>query len=74
MLHRASVCAHALEMLGFHVRRTESGIVELERDGEVVVLPETGAVSRTIVDRLAEAAGIDSETFLGLLSTSPASS
>jgi hypothetical protein len=67
VLHRASLCAHVLETLGFRARRGADGIAILERDGEVVVLPESGAVSNGIVDRLAEAAGVDSEAFLGLL-------
>jgi hypothetical protein len=67
VLHRAPLCTHVLETLGFRVTRSARGLVELEREGEVIVLPESGAVSNGIIDRLAEAAGIDSEAFLGLL-------
>jgi len=62
-----------LETLGFHKIRSERGVVELARGGDVIVLPETGAVSRPIVDRLADAAGIDSDVFVRLLLTSSSS-
>lgn len=64
-------CVSALVLAGFRARRRGSGGTTLERDGTVVIVPDTLVLPANVLDAILTEAAISHERFLELLAEEP---